>query len=185
MFFDRGIMGLRPTQGDEKHLLSSHHSSWKRRPSPLSSRAKPRDLQFYGPFLEMFFRQRSAGTCGSLDQRPTQPETPLLLIKSTSTCLRQVEGEMIRQSRRGCEARTRISCHAALERTACAPFREERRMKLTEATKFHRKSGGGPTAKRQPSPEGLGNPSGSERRRRGTKPLRVIRSVPGFPAAHR
>jgi hypothetical protein len=23
--------------------------------SPLSSRAKPRDLQFYGPFLEMFF----------------------------------------------------------------------------------------------------------------------------------
>jgi hypothetical protein len=24
-------------------------------PSPLSSRAKPRDLQFRGPFLEMFF----------------------------------------------------------------------------------------------------------------------------------
>jgi hypothetical protein len=24
-------------------------------PSPLSSRAQPRDLQFYGPFLEMFF----------------------------------------------------------------------------------------------------------------------------------
>src|SRR5271170_6917676 len=30
-----------------------------------------------------------------------------------------------------------------LERTACAPFHEERRMKLTEATKFHRKSGQG------------------------------------------
>src|ERR1700730_5296839 len=32
---------------------------------------------------------------------------------------------------------------------------------------------GGPTAKRQPSPEGLGNRSrrGSERRRRGTKPI--------------
>jgi hypothetical protein len=29
-------------------------------------------------------------------------------------------------------------------------------MKLTEATKFHRKSGGGPAAKREPSPEGLG-----------------------------
>jgi hypothetical protein len=25
---------------------------------PLSSRAKPRDLQFYGPFLEMFFMDR-------------------------------------------------------------------------------------------------------------------------------
>jgi hypothetical protein len=37
---------------------------------------------------------------------------------------------------------TRISCHDALERTACAPFREERRMKFTEATKFHGKSGG-------------------------------------------
>jgi hypothetical protein len=53
------------------------------------------------------------------------------------------------------KARTRISCHAAPERTARAPF-SERRMKLTEATKFHRKSGRGPTAKRQPSPEGLG-----------------------------
>jgi hypothetical protein len=30
-------------------------------------------------------------------------------------------------------------------------------MKLTEAIKFHRKFGGGPTAKRLPSPEGLGN----------------------------
>jgi hypothetical protein len=45
---------------------------------------------------------------------------------------------------------------------------------------------GGPTAKRQPSPEGLGNRSrrGSERRRRGTQPIVrspcVIRSVPGF-----
>src|SRR5271156_7159140 len=43
-----------------------------------------------------------------------------------------------------------------LERPACAPFHEERRMKLTEATMFHRKSGGGPAAKREPSPEGLG-----------------------------
>jgi hypothetical protein len=24
-------------------------------PSPLSSRAKPRDLRFYGPVVEMFF----------------------------------------------------------------------------------------------------------------------------------
>jgi hypothetical protein len=38
--------------------------------------------------------------------------------------------------------RTRISCHAAPERTANAPLRKERRMKIAEATKFHRKSGG-------------------------------------------
>jgi hypothetical protein len=53
-------MGLGPTQGDEKRLQSgsrlfSNRSSWKRSPSPLSSRAQPRDLQFRGPFLEMFF----------------------------------------------------------------------------------------------------------------------------------
>ena len=42
-------------------------------PSPLSSRAKPRDLQFRGPFLEMFFdrSQRTEEICGSLLQRPT------------------------------------------------------------------------------------------------------------------
>ena len=35
-------------------------------PSTLSSRAKPRDLQFSGPLVEMFFggAQRSGGTCG-------------------------------------------------------------------------------------------------------------------------
>jgi hypothetical protein len=37
--------------------------------------------------------------------------------------------------------RTRISCHAALDKTTCAPFRKEGRMKCTNATKFHRKSG--------------------------------------------
>jgi hypothetical protein len=37
--------------------------------------------------------------------------------------------------------RTRISCHAALEKTACAPFRREMRMKFASATKFNRKSG--------------------------------------------
>jgi hypothetical protein len=30
-------------------------------------------------------------------------------------------------------ATSRISCHAALERVACAPFREERRMKCDNA----------------------------------------------------
>ena len=38
-------------------------------------------------------------------------------------------------------SRTLISCHDALKRTTCAPFRRERSMKFTEATKFHRKSG--------------------------------------------
>jgi hypothetical protein len=38
----------------------------------------------------------------------------------------------------------RISCHAALDEAASAPFRKERRMKFAKATKFHRKSGGEP-----------------------------------------
>jgi hypothetical protein len=35
-------------------------------PFPLSSRAKPRDLQFRGPFVEMFFdrAKRSGEICG-------------------------------------------------------------------------------------------------------------------------
>jgi hypothetical protein len=37
--------------------------------------------------------------------------------------------------------RTRISCHAALDRTTNAPFSKERRMKFAKATKFNRKSG--------------------------------------------
>jgi hypothetical protein len=70
-------MGLRPTQGDEKRLLSEaalHGSA----PSPLSSRPK----------------------------------------------------------------RTRISCHAALDKAECAPFFKERRMMSANATNFYRKSGG-------------------------------------------
>jgi hypothetical protein len=43
-------------------------------------------------------------------------------------------------------SRTRISCHDALKRTTCAPFRRERHMKFTEATKFHRKYGENPPA---------------------------------------
>jgi hypothetical protein len=38
--------------------------------------------------------------------------------------------------------RTRISCHAALDRAACAALRKESRMKFVNATKLHRKSGG-------------------------------------------
>ena len=64
---------------------------------------------------------------------------------------------MTLQNRHGCEARTRISCHAALERTACAPFHEERRMQLIEATKFHRKSGEGRPPNVSPARKGWGS----------------------------
>src|ERR1700733_4204710 len=37
--------------------------------------------------------------------------------------------------------RTRISCHAAPDTVACAPFSRERRMKFANATKSYRKSG--------------------------------------------
>ena len=37
--------------------------------------------------------------------------------------------------------RTRISCHAALETTACAAFRKESRMTFANATNINRKSG--------------------------------------------
>jgi hypothetical protein len=37
--------------------------------------------------------------------------------------------------------RTRISCHAALETTACAAFSKESRMKFSNATNTNRKSG--------------------------------------------
>ncbi len=36
---------------------------------------------------------------------------------------------------------TRISCHAALETTACAAFSKESRMKFANATNTNRKSG--------------------------------------------
>jgi hypothetical protein len=37
--------------------------------------------------------------------------------------------------------RTRISCHAVLDKAACAPFFKERRMMFANATNFYRKSG--------------------------------------------
>jgi hypothetical protein len=40
------------------------------------------------------------------------------------------------------QPRTRISCHAALDGAARAPFSKERRMKFAKATEFYRKSGG-------------------------------------------
>ena len=37
--------------------------------------------------------------------------------------------------------RTRISCHAVLDKATYAPFRKEGRMERNNATKLHRKSG--------------------------------------------
>jgi hypothetical protein len=37
-----------------------------------------------------------------------------------------------------------MTCHGALDRSACAPFREERRMKFANATDLDRKSGDRP-----------------------------------------
>ena len=38
-------------------LFTSHQIHMEAPPSPLSSRAQPRDLQFYRPVLEMFFEE--------------------------------------------------------------------------------------------------------------------------------
>jgi hypothetical protein len=57
------------------------------------------------------------------------------------------------------EARTGISCQVGLERTACAPFHEERRMKFAEAIKFHRKiRGRAGNLKRKNPPEARHSP---------------------------
>jgi hypothetical protein len=60
------VMGLGPTQGDEKTPSLQQPLSTEPLTSPLSSRAKPRDLQFRGPFVEMFFdiAERSGEICG-------------------------------------------------------------------------------------------------------------------------
>jgi hypothetical protein len=72
-------MGLRPTQGDEKRLLFSNYSPWKRHLSPCHpdrSAAQWRDLRFSGPSVEMFFdgAQRSGENCGfSLHSKLSRP----------------------------------------------------------------------------------------------------------------
>jgi hypothetical protein len=74
-------MGLRPTQGDEKRLLFSNYSPWKRRP-PLChldrSAAEWRDLRFDGPFLGMFFDR------GIMGLRPTQVDEKRFLFSNFS-----------------------------------------------------------------------------------------------------
>jgi hypothetical protein len=73
-------MGLRPTQGDEKRLLFSNYSPWKRHPSPFHpdrSAAQWRDLRFGGSFLEMLFERakRSRETCSFSSLPKCRPTT--------------------------------------------------------------------------------------------------------------
>ncbi|MEA2538964.1 MAG: hypothetical protein QOH35_330 [Acidobacteriaceae bacterium] len=49
-------------------------------PFPLSSRAKPRDLQFYGPFLEMFFDPSGRLNPSLLDLGIARSVEPLHLV---------------------------------------------------------------------------------------------------------
>ena len=53
MFFDRAVMGLRPTQGDEKRLLFSNRSLWKRRP-PLCHPERTRISYYAAPKMTSF-----------------------------------------------------------------------------------------------------------------------------------
>jgi hypothetical protein len=64
-------MGLRPTKGDEKRPLSSDRSLL------CHPEAKPRDLQFRGPFLEMFFDRSVPGFPAT--QHWTKPRVRLSL----------------------------------------------------------------------------------------------------------
>jgi hypothetical protein len=59
-------MSLRPTQGDE-NAFHQKPLSIEGSPFPLSSRAKPRDLQFRGPFLETFV-DRAEGSVARLSR---------------------------------------------------------------------------------------------------------------------
>jgi hypothetical protein len=48
--------------------------SMKAPPSPLSSRAEPRDLRFGGPLLEMFFDRGSHGPFGPPKRMKNDPQ---------------------------------------------------------------------------------------------------------------
>jgi hypothetical protein len=61
-----GVMGLRPTQGDEKRLLSEAALPWERRPHPCHldrSAAQWRDLCVDAPSWECFSTERTRISC--------------------------------------------------------------------------------------------------------------------------
>jgi hypothetical protein len=88
-----GIMGLRPTQGNEKRL---------------------------GPATTLYGTVAVSFVIPSVAEGPAVPRT--------------LPGYVFRLER------TRISCHAALETTACAAFSKEGRMNCANATNSNRKS---------------------------------------------
>src|ERR1700735_923885 len=61
MFFDRSFHGPSAHPRRLKAALMQPPRSTRALPSPLSSRAKPRDLRFSGPFVEMFFDRSAPG----------------------------------------------------------------------------------------------------------------------------
>jgi hypothetical protein len=78
-------------------------------------------------------------------------------------------------------SRTRISCHAALDEAAGAPFRKERRMKFAKATKFHRKFGGTRISCHAALDEAAGAPFRKERRMKFAKATKFHRKFGGTP----
>ena len=81
VFFDRRSQGLGPTQGDEKPLLFSNYSLWKRHPSLCHldrSAAQWRDLGVDAPSWECFSTEESWAT------GPTQGDEKRLLFSNYS-----------------------------------------------------------------------------------------------------
>ncbi len=114
-------------------------SCWKKKPPNRKNPRRSRLITLTTHFLAFSRESRPLG-------RPQQCQKPRGMQKNPPT-----RGLSAHSAHLLAISRTRISYHDALERTACAPFREERRMKFTEATKSHRKSGGEPRPLRRPS----------------------------------
>jgi hypothetical protein len=153
-----GIMGLRPTQGNEKRLGPAT-TLYGAVTLPLSSRAQPRDLQFFPPAT-------NAQLEVELSSRPKRTQISYLAALATATYapfrrerrMKCASATKFHRKSGGAEwrdllfprfpgnvfstERTQISYLEALATATYAPFRRERRMKLASATKFHRKSGG-------------------------------------------
>jgi hypothetical protein len=70
--------------------------------------------------------------------RPTQGNEKRLLLPSAQQLLSMEAPRSPLSSR---PKRTRISCHAALDKAACAALRKESRMKFVNAINLNRKSG--------------------------------------------
>src|ERR1700728_4160159 len=88
-FSTGGVMGLRPTQGDEKRVLFSNYCCWKRRP-PLchldrsSEGAEWRDLRSSGPFLGIVFRPEESWAFGPPKAMKNGPCSATTVVGSTA-----------------------------------------------------------------------------------------------------